>query len=260
MSLGLLMASVKLVALQVGNLLAFVVTLIVNGLANTLILGGRTTGSVSDLYPTLITPAGYVFAIWGIIYTLLMFFVVYQVLPKQREKSFLTQVSFLFILSCILNVIWIFLWQYDYITLTVVPMFALLATLIAIYIRLKVGKSKVSLKEKAFVHLPFSVYFGWITVATAADVAAALYASGWVRWSPADAIWGIVAMVAVLIVTLAIVAARKDYAYGLVAVWALVGIAVKQSAVPEIALTAEVGAFIASITIIGVAVYSKLKK
>jgi translocator protein len=254
------MASTKSAALKIGNVLAFVVTLAVNGLANTLLLGGRTTGAVSDLYPTLITPAGYVFAIWGIIYTLLMIFLIYQVLPNQREKPFLRDVSFLFILSCVLNVVWIFLWQYDYITWSIVPMFALWATLAAIYLRLKVGKSNAPLKEKAFVHLPFSVYFAWITVAAAADVAAALSQSGWVKWTSANVVWGVLAMAAVLIVTLVVVAARKDVAFGLVVVWALVGIAVKQSAEPNIVLTAEVGAVIAAVAVVAAAIYSKLKK
>lgn len=258
--LALPMASLKTVALQIGNVLAFVVTLIVNGLANTTILGGRTTGAVSDLYPTLITPAGYVFGIWGIIYTLLLIFLIYQVLPKQRDKPFLRDFSFLFILSCVLNVVWIFLWQYDYIIWSVVPMFALLASLAAIYLRLRVGKANVPLKEKVCVHLPFSVYFGWITVAAAANVAAALSQSGWVKWTSADAVWGSLAMAVVLVVTLVVVAARKDVAYGLVVVWALVGIAVKQSAEPNIVLTAEVGAIIAAIAVVAVAVYSKLKK
>jgi tryptophan-rich sensory protein len=90
------------------------VTLIVNALAGTTLLGGRTTGEVSDLYANLFTPAGYVFGIWGIIYALLAVFVIYQALPNQQSKPFQAKIGALFILSSIFNVVWLFLWQYDY--------------------------------------------------------------------------------------------------------------------------------------------------
>ena len=162
-----------------GNIAAFIVTLAVNGLAGTTVLNGRTTAQVSDLYSNPFTPAGYVFAIWAVIYTLLLVFVVYQALPKQKDKPFQKQIGALFILSSVFNVVWLFLWQYDYIALSVVVMFALLATLVAIYLRLGIGKSSAPLSEKLAVHLPFSVYLGWITVASIANVAAALVSLGW---------------------------------------------------------------------------------
>jgi hypothetical protein len=219
------------VALHVGNILAFIATLIVNGLVSpTTILGGRTTAEVSDQYFTLITPAGYVFSIWSIIYILLGVFVVYQALPSQRDKPFQRQISGLFILSSVFNIGWIFLWQYDYISISVVLMMALLASLVAIYLRLGVGKSNAPLKKNA-VHLPFSVYFGWITVAAAANVATALSFAGWVQWTASDAIWAIVAAGAVLAVALTVIVSRRDIAYGLVIVWAFVGIAVNHGEV-----------------------------
>ncbi|MFB3890159.1 MAG: tryptophan-rich sensory protein [Candidatus Bathyarchaeia archaeon] len=254
------MSSKKTITLQAANILAFAITLAINGLTNTTLLGGKNTGQISDLYPTLITPAGYVFAIWGVIYTLLAVFVVYQALPGQRDKPFLREVSFLFVLSCVLNVLWLFLWQYEYIALSVVLMLALLATLVAIYLRLKIGKSDAALKEKACVHLPFSVYLGWITVAAAANVAAALSSLGWVKWNPADAAYALLAIVAVLVITLVVLAARRDVAYGLVIVWALVGIAVKQSAVQDVALAAEIGAVVVAIAVIASAVAFRFKK
>jgi translocator protein len=221
------------------NIAAFILTLTVNSLAGTTLLNGRTTAQVSDLYANPFTPAGYVFAIWGIIYMLLAVFVVYQALPKQKEKVFQKQVSALFVLSSVLNVIWLFLWQYNYITESVFVMFALLASLTLIYVRLGIGKSAASLTEKLCVHLPFSVYIGWITVASIANVAAALVSVGWDGFGLSAQTWTIVAMVTALIVTLAVIVARKDAAYSLVAVWALVGIAVKQSIYPNIVLTAE---------------------
>lgn len=225
--------------LRFGNIAAFAVTLAVNGLAGTTLLNGRTTAQVSDLYSTPFTPAGYVFAIWGIIYTLLGVFVVYQALPKQKDKPFQKQIGALFILSSIFNVVWLFLWQYNYITTSVVLMFALLAMLSAIYLRLGIGKSTASRIEKLCVHLPFSVYLGWITVASIANVAAALVSVGWDGLGLSAETWTIIAMGIALIATLIVIVARRDFAYSLVVVWALAGIAFKQSTSPIITLIAE---------------------
>ena len=141
--------------LRFANIAAFAITLAINSLANTTVFNGRTTGQVSDLYPTLITPAGYVFAIWGIIYALLLVFVIYQALPGQKEKLFQKQIGALFILSCLLNCVWFFLWQYDFITISVVVMFGLLASLVAIYLRLNIGISNVSRDKNGYVPFAF---------------------------------------------------------------------------------------------------------
>ncbi len=248
------MSTSRAVALQVGNIIAFITTLTINGLANTSVLGGKTTAQISNQYPTLITPAGYVFAIWGIIYAFLAVFVFYQALPRNRSKEFQKQISTLFILSSVFNVIWIFLWGYNYVAASVIPIVVLLACLAAIYIRLKIGKSNITRREKVCLHLPLSIYFAWITVATAADVAAALSAAGWVKWTSADAVWGIFAAAIILAVAIMIVTARKDFAYGLVVIWAFVGIAVNQSAVSSIVYTAYLGAVVVAAAIIATVV------
>jgi benzodiazapine receptor len=135
---------------QAINIVAFILTVVVNGLAgSTTLLGGVTSADVSDMYPTLVTPAGFTFSIWGVIYTLLLLFVVYQALPKNRDKPFLSQVGVLFGLSSVCNVCWLFLWHYDLITYSLVLMLALLASLILIYRRLDIGRADVSLKARA---------------------------------------------------------------------------------------------------------------
>ncbi len=232
------------VFLQSANALAFIATVIVNALANTLALNGKTTAEISDLYPTLITPAGYVFSIWGLIYTLLLVFVVFQAFPQQRGKSFLSQISFLFVLSSVLNILWLFLWHYEQINLSVVLMFALLGTLIAIYMRLRIGRSNSPLREKLAVHLPFSVYLGWITVASIANVAVALTAVNWDGWGLGAVTWAVLVIIVALIITLTVIITRRDVAYSLVIVWALVGIIVKQIENQSIVMTAAISAVI----------------
>jgi len=238
-----------------------VATVAVNGLAgSTTLLGGKLSAEVSDLYPTLITPAGFTFSIWGIIYTLLLVFVVYQGLPRNRGKSFLRQISFLFALSGVLNILWLFLWHYEFISFSVVLMFGLLAALVAIYLRLGVGRAGVAFRERVLVHVPFSVYLGWITVATIANVSVALTAAGWDGGGVQPVDWAVVVIaVAVLIAVIAVVT-RKDVAYSLVIVWALFGIMSRQIENQTIVLTAEVGMAIVLVAIAVVAVVSRLRR
>ncbi|HVP16251.1 MAG TPA: tryptophan-rich sensory protein [candidate division Zixibacteria bacterium] len=232
------------------NVAAFVVTLIVNSLAGTGLINGKSTGSISDKYATLVTPAGYVFSIWSIIYILLFVFVAFQALPSQKDKPFQKQVGVLFLLSCIFNIAWIFLWQYEYITLSVPLILALLASLIAIYLRLNIGKANVPMREKLSVHLPFSVYLAWITIASIADVAAALVSVSWNGFGISNETWAILVIAVALVIALAVTVTRRDIGYDLVIIWALVGIAAKQSAYRNIVMTAEVGAIIVAVALV----------
>ena len=162
-----------------GNILTTIMTIVVNMLAVLLPLNGKTTQELSDSYPNLFVPAGYVFSIWSVIYLLMIIFVVYQALPSQKGKDYHKRIGWLFVLSNIVNIVWLFLWQYEYLIFSVVLMFILLATLVAIYLRLDIGKSKVELGEKLATNLPFSTYFGWITIASIANVATTLVSLDW---------------------------------------------------------------------------------
>lgn len=205
-----------MIILPAANILAFLLTVLINGSAASVGLNGKTTGQISDMYPTLITPANYVFSIWSIIYILLLIFVVYQALPKQREKPFIRKIGILFVLSGLLNIVWLFLWHYGQIVISVLPMFALLSTLIMIYLRLQIGKSSAPLKEKLMIHLPFSVYMGWITVASIANVATALVSINVGQLIIGNVAWAILVIVVALVITLFVLATRRDIAYGLV--------------------------------------------
>jgi benzodiazapine receptor len=252
---------VKANLLRLGNIVAYVVTLAVNSLAgSSTLLNGRTTAAVSDAYLTLVTPAGYVFSIWGVIYLLLGAFVVFQVLPNQKDQPYQKQIGALFILSSLFNIVWLFLWQYDYITLSVIVMFAFLVTLITIYVRLGIGKTKASLKENLLVRLPFSVYLGWITIATIANVSAALVSVSWDGFGLSPQTWAILVLAVAAVITLAVIVTRKDVAYSLVVIWALAGIAVKQSLYPDIVLTAEVAIAIVVVALVVTLIAYRLRR
>ena len=249
----------NVVFFQAINVVAFAVTVLVNGLAgSTTLLGGVTSADVSDRYPTLVTPAGFTFAIWGIIYTLLAVFIIYQLLAK--NKTFLQQVGVFFALSSLLNICWLFLWHYNLISYSLILMFGLLASLILVYLRLDIGRATVSLKERICVHFPFSVYLGWISIATIANVSVALTAVGWDGFGIPDETWAVVIICVASVLTLAMLVLRKDVAFSLVVVWALVGILSKQGDYGNIVLSAEVAISVILVVAVAVVLASKLKR
>jgi hypothetical protein len=219
---------------QVVVVLSTVVTLTVNALANALPLNGQTTGEVSDRFKVYFVPAGYVFSIWSLIYALLIALTVYQALPAQRENPALRRVGYLYALSCLANSAWIFLWHYELFPLTLLAMLALLGLLIAIYLNLGIGRTPASSGERWLVRLPFSVYLGWITVATIANVSSLLYFLEWDGWGISPEAWTVIMLVAATAITAATLFTRRDVAYGLVIVWALAGIGVKHAGTPVV--------------------------
>lgn len=249
------------VVLRWGNIVVFALTVLVNSLAgSTTIIGGKYTAQISDASPTLITPAGYVFSIWGIIYILMGVFVIFQALPSQQGKGYLKRISWLFALSGLINIVWLFFWQFEYLSVSVVLMFLLLATLILIYLRLGVGKSRVTLSERLAVHLPFSVYLGWITIASIANVAATLVSFNWDGFGISPDTWATVVVAVALIITVLMLIIRKDVAYSLVIIWALFGIGVKQSGNQTIVMVTEITAAIIAIALIAGILFDNFRK
>jgi benzodiazapine receptor len=255
------MSSRKLMSLILLNIVLFIVTVAVNSLAGgSTLINGKTTGAVSDSNPTMITPAGFTFAIWSIIYILLAAFVVYQALPKNRDKPFHEQISFLFILASVLNISWIFLWQYGLFPYSVIFIFGLLMSLAAIYLRLGVGKTDVSLGERICVQLPFSVYLGWITVASIANVAVALAAANWDGFGIDLATWAVLVIAVVLVITLLVISTRKDIAYGLVIIWALFGIMARQLGNWTLVWATTISIAVTVVALIALLAYWAIKK
>ena len=206
---------------------ATVATIVVNALASTLPLNGQTTGEISDRYPVLVVPAGYVFSIWGLIYLALVAFSIYQALPAQRENARLWSMGPVYVVSCVANVAWLVLWHYEVLPWTMLAMALLLVCLILIYLLAGIGRAQVSRAEKWLAHIPFSIYLGWITVATIANASTLLYDLGWTGWGLAPATWAVIILVVAAAIASAVGLARRDIAYTLVIVWAFAGIGVK---------------------------------
>jgi len=253
------MASENFGLLKWLNIIAFVAVVIVNGLAgSTTLIGGQDTAQVSDNNFTLITPAGYTFAIWGVIYTLLGLFVIYQALPSDKGKT-TEKVGWFFILSSIANICWLFLWQFEFLAVSVVLMFLLFASLLKAYLNLGISKSSVSWRERIAVQAPFSVYFGWITIASIANVAAALVSLDWNGFGLSAETWGILVIIIALLITTLVVITRRDVAYGLVIIWALIGISSGQSGNQNITLLTQISAVVVAAVIVVTLILQTLK-
>lgn len=203
------------------NFIGISLVVLTNTLANTLPINGQTTGEISNKINVLFTPAGYVFSIWGLIYVLLFLWVFRQFPKSRRNLPVYQNTSSLFLLSCLLNITWIFLWHYEYFFFTVLVMLGLLFTLIGLYTKLKqIDYSFVDL-------LPFSVYLGWISVATIANIS---YYLVWIEWDGfgiSYSAWTVIMIIVATVLAVIFLIKEKDLVYVLVFIWALIGIGVR---------------------------------
>jgi hypothetical protein len=211
------------------NIGMFLVVIIVNYLASTGKINHLTPGKISDSIPVLITPAGYVFSIWGLIYLLLLIFVIYQALPQHEDSLPVNTIDFLFALTCFFNVSWIFAWHYKQFVLSLVVMIAFLLTLIVIMNRLYKITPSMSMLEKRVFKLPFSVYLGWISVATIANTSFVLVVSSWTRFNISPDYWSVIILFVIMLLGITVLTLQNDRAFVWVFVWALIGIAVKNA-------------------------------
>jgi len=209
--------------------IAFIAMVTVNALANILPINGIATGEVSDAYPNLFAPTGLTFSIWGLIYLLLALYTLYQLgLFRGKEKVeglFLRRIGFMFTISSLVNVAWIFSWHYNRIVLSMILMSFLLIYLIDIALIIKT--KDLSKREKWLIRLPLSVYFGWITVAMIANATTLLVSLGWDGFGLSEPTWTIIILTVGALIGIATMLRFKDIAYGLVLIWAYAGILFK---------------------------------
>jgi benzodiazapine receptor len=241
---------------QITNLVTVIFALTINILASALPLNGQNTGEISDRFQVYFVPAGYVFSIWGIIYIGWIAFTIYQFRPSQKESPRLRRLGYLFALSNIANAIWLFTWHYNFFGVGVLVMLTLLSLLIASYLCLNVNRASVSRAERWSVDIPFSIYLGWITVATVANVTDWLYLVNWDGFGIPATTWAVIMLVVASILGLAMTITRRDAAYLFVLAWSFIGIAVKQTPAPNVVT----GAWIAAALMLVLAVYSLISR
>ena len=222
--------------LALGTLIAIVATLAVNTLSNLYPPGGQNVGEISNtvLAGVLITPANYAFIIWGVIYLGLIAYGIYQFHPERRSDPQLQRVNQRLILACVAQVIWIFLFTLQYFAVSILAMLVILGSLIDIYLTLDIGRARTSRQRRWMAHIPFSLYLGWIAVATIVNIAAPLYASGWGGWGLSPVAWTVVMLIVATLLGIVVLWQRRDVTFALVFIWALGAIAQRHSDQPAL--------------------------
>jgi hypothetical protein len=225
----------------VANASTYVFMVVMNGLATTLPLNGRTTGEISDSFANTFAPAGYVFSIWGVIYSALMAFVGYSFTRPGRSSIAVDRIGWLFVINALANGVWIVFWHYGMFPATMAMTIVLLGTLCAIAVRIGIPASAATRADRWFVHLPFAIYLGWVSVATIANAAVMFLDLGWNGEPLTPVVWTLALIAIATGIGAVMVIRRGEIAFAGVLIWALIGIAVKQvevAWVPEGAQTA----------------------
>lgn len=213
------------------NIVAFVATLVINYLSQTPLLNGITTAEIANRFPdSLYFPANSAFSIWGLIYSFLLAYLINQAIPSQRSNPLLKRIGWLFVVTSVFNSAWVLAFQFGFAPgngvfilglLSMVFMLGLLLTLLTIYIRLDIGGAPVSRRDKWLIHIPFSIYLGWITAATIANATYILTDIGWDGFGLGKETWALIMLIVTDVVAALMVWFRRDIAYGLVIVWAV---------------------------------------
>ncbi len=237
---------------QVANVIAYVATVGFNYLSEARILevGTGTNREIANRFQTdlLYFPANYAFSIWGLIYTFLLAFVVYQALPAQRENVHLRRLGYLFVVGSALNIGWITAFQSETFLLSQVIMLALLASLILAYVRMGIGKTATTTRDKWFIHVPFSIYLGWISAATLANTAYVLRDAQWETFMLNQQLITVVMLLITGGLAVAMLLRHQDIAYASVIVWAIAAIAVRHSTVTPLVVTVGTVAVVIVVT------------
>lgn len=213
------------------NILSVILALVLNYLAVSLPLNDRTTGELSDMYPNFFVPAGFTFAIWGIIYLLMIAFMLYQAWQVSRQDKTVSEavmsIGPWFLFSGIANASWIIAWHYEAVVVSVLIMLMLLYSLIKVYLAAS-GLQGPGFWDKALIRVPFSVYLGWISVATIANFTTLFVSAGW-SGGAGGPYWAIAMILVASFLGIVMVFTRQDVFYTAVIIWALYGIYSKQS-------------------------------
>ncbi|MAT42691.1 MAG: tryptophan-rich sensory protein [Anaerolineaceae bacterium] len=239
------------------NLITFLIVVTINALANALPINGLNTGEISDQFNALFTPAGYVFSIWGVIYLALGAFAVYQILPQQNNNQRVKQIGPWFIISNVFNSLWILAWHYQQFILSFFIMIGILVSLLVLYIRLGVGIRKSPPVERWLVETPFSIYLGWISVATIANASVVLITLNWGQFGLSAAVWTAVMISIAGLLGILMSFLRREIAYSLVLIWAIIGITQNGSGVQLVNIVSWI---VVGLLVVGLVLSRLMKK
>lgn len=206
-------------------------------------INNNTIGEVSNEYNSLFTPAGFTFAIWGVIYIGLLLMAGYQVYITFKNASKDEKLNFrtgpYFIIANVSSALWVLAWLYEYAFLSVILMLIILLSLIKLILMNNMERWDAPLKTLAFFWWPICLYSGWITVATIANISSVLLKYNWDAWGLSEVVWTHIMIVAAFLINLVIIYTRNMREFALVGVWALFGIYYKNISIePNVAYVA----------------------
>jgi hypothetical protein len=250
---------------SVFHVIGFVLVIAVNIMAVWLPINGQRTGTVSDKYPNLLAPAGITFTVmWGLIYLSLLAFTIYQLWlafwgdHPQELGRLMTRMRYWWMISCIANACWLFAWHYEMLPISLLLMLLLLASLIAIRHNFAIGDTGAPWREKVFIHFPFSLYLGWISIATIANITALMVYWGWHGQGISQVTWSVLMIGLCAGISAYMILQHHSITYGLVNAWALYGIILKRKHADVISEHVVIQASIIAIGLIAMAISWKL--
>lgn len=225
--------------LSICNAISFLIHLIFSFLVQTKLFNNADVGEISERFPSLFTPAGFTFAIWIVIYLALFLFCAFHLLmaftrsethPTNRDLS---RIGWLFIINNLATAAWLVAWVNELILLSVVLILLQLTTLIIIHIRLRIHNAHSSFAAKLFTQFPLSIYLGWISIASVANISSWLTCAHWSGWGISPINWTITVIALTVFLTVGVINRKKNVFFGLVVLWALYGIMSKRAADDE---------------------------
>ena len=225
------------------NWIAFFAVLMVNALANILPINGYNTGQISAFYPNYFVPAGFTFSIWGLIYLLLLLYTItisvfafHQPLAEHKTHVYISAINRWYLLSCVLNIVWILSWHYLMVGTSVVVMLLMLFSLLQVFQKGKDILKTFPLHLQFLLGAPFTVYLGWISVATIANITAYLVKTGWQGGPLQPDIWSAIMITIAIVLALFILLRFRVAGFALTVAWALWGIRASQGPGSELLL------------------------
>lgn len=227
--------------LQIVAVLSFAIVIGVNYLAAAGILNNTDTGAISDRYTNQLTPAGYAFAIWSLIYLGIAGYVIYQSLPSNGKNPVVSATRTPFIISCAANASWLFAWHYNLIPLSLVLMAVLFLSLA--FLNLKVAAITGG-PELVLVKAPFNLYFGWVTLATILNVTITLIYLGAEPFSTMGSIASASLILLAAIIGIFVRFSLSAFLYPIALAWGITAIAVKQSGNTPVVVAAAIAVIV----------------
>lgn len=235
---------------QIAVVAGFIAVIVGNVLSEAIPINGQTSAVISNRLPILITPANYAFSIWGLIWLGLGAFAFWQALPAQRNHALMDKIALPFLLTCFLNVFWLVLFHFNQFVLSSIVISLFTMTLVWIYLQLGIGHKAVSLAERLCTHVPFSLYLGWLCVATVVNIAYTLYDAGYRPELQTQELWTVALLVIVSVIGALFAFRHKEIALIGVFVWAFVAIANARGVVNPSSIVQTVSLALAGVLVI----------